>query len=392
MRTIVDELPSRHFQPRIYGVGAWTAHLHFAYDLVALLRPKVLVELGVDRGESYFAFCQSAAEHKTGTRCFAIDTWRGDEQAGQYDETTFAQVAEHNRAHYESFSTLMRCTFDAALEKFPDAGIDVLHLDGLHSEEAVRHDLHNWLPKLRPGALLLMHDIAVLNRGFGVWKVWQELRGLGRSWAFDDGPGLGLWQNPPNESLPEFLETLFADPDANRQALLDYYRARTSQLQEKMSQQWRDGTVSVLPFLRQTIIQVFYTNDGAHREEDSTNARIGHDGWKEVSIPLPTGAGANPLRIDFVSPLTIIEISSLQLRSGDRLVFEADEAAAFDKIALAGDVRRLAHANFLRLKITGVDPQLYLPPVTGSAESERFVLKLRLRVLAQGPAALADAR
>jgi len=87
MRTeiIHGDLPSRHFEPRIYGVGAWTSHLHFAYDLVAVLRPALLVELGVDRGESYFAFCQSVAENQTGTRCFGIDTWRGDQHAGGYD-------------------------------------------------------------------------------------------------------------------------------------------------------------------------------------------------------------------------------------------------------------------------------------------------------------------
>src|SRR6202140_5527754 len=101
---IMVDLPSRHFQPRIYGVGAWTSHLHFAYDLVAVLKPALLVELGVDRGESYFAFCQSAQENKTGTRCLGIDTWRGDQHAGDYDETTFAQVSAHNRENYEGFS------------------------------------------------------------------------------------------------------------------------------------------------------------------------------------------------------------------------------------------------------------------------------------------------
>src|SRR2546421_8555168 len=109
------DLPSRHFEPRLYGVGAWTSHLHFAYDLVAVMKPALLVELGVDRGESYFAFCQAAAEHQTGTRCFGVDTWRGDEQAGGYDETTFAQVSEHNPPNYKSFSTLIRSHFHDAL-------------------------------------------------------------------------------------------------------------------------------------------------------------------------------------------------------------------------------------------------------------------------------------
>src|SRR5919205_58785 len=103
------DLLSRRFTPRQYGLGAWTEHIYFAYDLVAELRPKLLVELGTDRGESYFAFCQSAQENKTGTRCFAVDHWRGDEHSGSYDETTFEEVVRHNRAHYQEFSTLLRC-------------------------------------------------------------------------------------------------------------------------------------------------------------------------------------------------------------------------------------------------------------------------------------------
>src|SRR6478672_39786 len=107
MRTeiIHGDLPSRHFEPQVYGVGAWTPHLAFACDLVAVLKPKLLVELGVDRGESYFAFCQSAVEHETGTQCFGIDTWQGDQHAGGYDETTFQQVSEHNESNYAAFSS-----------------------------------------------------------------------------------------------------------------------------------------------------------------------------------------------------------------------------------------------------------------------------------------------
>src|SRR4051812_38931094 len=50
--------------PRIerYLGDAWCMHLPFAYDLMRELAPKVFVELGVKQGESYFGFCQSAAE------------------------------------------------------------------------------------------------------------------------------------------------------------------------------------------------------------------------------------------------------------------------------------------------------------------------------------------
>jgi hypothetical protein len=376
------DLPSRHFEPRIYGVGAWTSHLHFAYDLVAVMKPAVLVELGVDRGESYFAFCHAATEHQTGTRCFGIDTWRGDEHAGGYDETTFAQVSEHNRANYESFSTLVRSSFDDALARFDKESIDVLHLDGLHTEAAVRHDLDSWLPKLRPGGVLLLHDVGVRSKGFGVWKVWAELQPQSRSWTFQEGPGLGVWQKPPIKLLPEFLEELLARPNELDSALAKYYGAQAAAMQEKIAQHWRDGSIRNTPFAHQTIIQVFYTSDGSHREEDSVYARVGHEGWKDVRIELPIHAGAAPLRIDFVSALTTIEIASIRLTKANATCFIADEKTGFDAVRIAGDVERSAGHAF-RLRVTGIDPQLYLPAVNLSEGEAPFALETRLRVLQQ---------
>jgi hypothetical protein len=376
------ELPSRQFEPRVYGVGAWTCHLHFAFDLVAALRPALLVELGVDRGESYFTFCQSAAENRTGTRCFGIDTWRGDEHAGGYDETTFAQVAEHNRANYESFSTLLRSSFDEALARFDSESIDVLHLDGLHTEAAVRHDIDSWLPKLQPGGILLLHDVGVRSKDFGVWKIWMELQKQSHSWTFEDGPGLGVWQKPPVRPLPGFLEKLFAPPNEPNSALARYYTEHAQALQKKIAQHWQDGSIRNTPFAQQTIIQAFYTNDGSHREENSVCARVGHEGWKDVRIELPACAGAAPLRIDFVSALTTIEIASIRLMKGAETCFAADEASGFGMVRVAGDAERLPGPTF-RLRVTGIDPQLYLPAIDLSDDGQPLVLEMRLRVFQQ---------
>src|SRR5437588_2751555 len=376
------DLPSRHFEPRIYGVGAWTPHLHFAYDLVAILKPALLVELGVDRGESYFAFCQAALENKTGTRCFGIDTWRGDQHAGDYDETTFAQVSAHNRENYESFSTLLRSSFDEALDFFLSESIEVLHLDGLHTEAAVRHHLEAWPPKIRPGGILLLHDVDVRTKEFAVWKIWAELEQRGRSWTFHDGPGLGVWQKPPASKLPGFLEQLLAPTNEGNEALAKYYSERAEELQKKITEHWRDGTIRQTPFAQQTIIQVFYTRDGSHREEDSVLARVGHEGWKNVRITLPRDAAAAPLRIDFVSALTTIEISSIRLVKGEAEFFSAAEKSDFDSIAIGGDAERLPGAELLRFRITGIDPQLYLPAIELPAGEAPLIIHLRLRVFA----------
>ena len=377
----LSQLPSQRFRPRVYGVGAWTDNLHFAYDLVATLRPKLLVELGTDRGESFFTFCQSVAENSTGTQCFAVDTWRGDEQSGGCDETTFEEVSQHHAQHYSEFATLIRGRFDEALDRFAPESIDILHLDGLHTEEAVRHDVESWLPKIRSGGILLMHDISVRTRDFGVWKVWEELRERGRFYAFADGPGLGVWQKPPATQLPEPLASLLTDGSDSAGEIGEYYRRRAAELQAKIGQQWRDGSIRDTAAGRQTIVQIFHTHDGVHREEDTVTARVGHDSWKHVSLTLPPGAGAAPLRIDFLSAFTQIDLAHLRVTAARTTLFAAEFDQQFDPIRVEGDAERLPHPWFLRLRITGVDPQLYLPPFTHAEADAPLAVELQMRVV-----------
>jgi hypothetical protein len=375
----LTNLPSRRFAPVRYGLGAWTEHIFFAYDLVAQLKPRLLVELGTDRGESYFAFCQSALENQTGTRCCAIDHWRGDSHAGTYDETTFRSVSGHNRAHYAPFSTLIRSTFDDARNRFEPESIDLLHIDGHHSETAARHDLESWLPHLRPGGILLMHDVTMRGRDFGVWKVWAELEKRGRSWAFELPPGLGVWEKPPAGELPPVLKTLFASPNESQTALRDYYEQRNSDLQAKITQQWRDGTIRLAPMADETVIQVFWTNEGGFSEEKSVDARLGHGDWKEVVVPLATDDSIDRVRIDFYSALTTIEIAAIEICGGDHnVVYQATTAHSFGAIASLGDCVRQSLDPF-RIEVTGVDPQLHLPSFP--EPRSHLTVKMQLRVL-----------
>ncbi len=374
----VDQLPSHRFDPVRYGLGAWTDNIFFACDLVAQLRPRCLVELGTDRGESYFAFCQSALESETGTECFAIDHWQGDTHAGSYDETTYREVAAHNRARYAAFSTLIRSTFDQALERFAPESIDLLHIDGHHTEEAARHDVDSWLPKLRPGGILLMHDVVVRGRGFGVWKVWADLGTRGRSFTFASAPGFGMWEKPPAGDLPPLLETLFDAPNEAQARLLEHYRSCQAVLQARVAEQWRDGSIRLAPMASQTVIQVFWTNDGTFSEENAADLRIGHGEWKEVALPLPANALVDALRIDFYSALTRIEIGAIEVTAADsEVIYAAEEAQAFESIALLGDVARRSLEPFV-VEVTGVDPQLHLPVFQKPRDG--LTIQLRLRV------------
>jgi GT2 family glycosyltransferase len=177
---------------RVVPPEPWVGHIPFAFWLIKALRPEIFVELGTHSGNSFSAFCQAIAVFGISGRAFAVDTWRGDEHAGDYGEEVFEDLAAFHNAHYLGFATLLRTTFDDARKYFAEASIDLLHIDGLHSYEGVKHDFDNWYSALSRRAVVVFHDINVRERGFGVWKLWQELSDQYPSFQFDHSHGLGV--------------------------------------------------------------------------------------------------------------------------------------------------------------------------------------------------------
>ena len=187
---------------------SWAGHIPFAMWLVEQCKPPLIVELGSHFGHSYFSFCQSAQLYSPGTRCYAVDTWEGDHQTGFYGEEVFNDVFHHNQSLYGDFSTLLRMEFDEALSSFSDHSIDLLHIDGLHTYEAVKHDFESWLPKMSGRGVMLFHDIAVREGDFGVWKLWEELSLRYPRLSFDHSYGLGVLVvgEEPNETMRVLIE------------------------------------------------------------------------------------------------------------------------------------------------------------------------------------------
>lgn len=198
------DYPNIFSAPNRLTLSTWYEHIPFAMFLMAIHRPSVFVELGALYGDSYCAFCQAVTELKLPTKCYAVDTWRGDEHTGNYGQEAGEYILGELRAYHEplygSFSRLVQSTFEEALPHFADGSVDLLHIDGYHTYEAVRNDFETWLPKLSRRAVVLFHDINVRERNFGAFRFWAEIAKQYPHFEFAHGHGLGVLAVGPEQS------------------------------------------------------------------------------------------------------------------------------------------------------------------------------------------------
>lgn len=187
----------------------WQALTPFAAWLVEAVQPSCLIELGTYKGDSYCAFCQAVRDLKIACRCFSVDTWAGDEHVGQYDQGVFDQLSDYHDCRYGLFSQLSRMTFEEALDTFEDHSAQIIHIDGLHTYEAVCLDYERYQAKLAPGGVMLFHDTAIRERGFGVWRLWAEIMASGvAGWEMPYSRGLGVLVLEPDHAPPRIQQVL----------------------------------------------------------------------------------------------------------------------------------------------------------------------------------------
>lgn len=221
---------------QIFNRGFWSPHTFFAYDLVSNIKPEIIVELGTFRGESFFSMCEAVRDNNLSTTCYAVDTWGGDPQQGMYDESVYLDVSNHAEKEFKSFAHLLRTDFSEAAKQFKSESIDLLHIDGYHTYDAVKSDFDTWYEKLKPGCVILFHDTKIRKNDFGVHKFWSELSGP--KFEFRQGCGLGVFvKGSPVGN--EFLETLLSGEPMSNLAFENYYESRyeTENLKSLLAQE-----------------------------------------------------------------------------------------------------------------------------------------------------------
>lgn len=138
-------------------------------DLVWLMRPQTVVEIGVFGGKSLVPMAYALKALGTGGIIYGIDPWSAMASAEGQDGANQDYWAnlDHDgllndlKTKIATFNltnqiTLVRATSEDAA---PIENIDILHIDGNHSNDASYYDICKWGPLVRKGGMIIFDDI-----------------------------------------------------------------------------------------------------------------------------------------------------------------------------------------------------------------------------------------
>lgn len=153
----------------------WNSRHEYLSDAVALLRPSVIVEVGVWKGASTIFMAKAAKALGLRALVIAVDTWLGSSELW-LSERHYSGMSFLNGypAIYQKFlSNVIRAEVSDLVLPMPIASIgaaeilrslavtaDLIHVDGAHDYDSVSTDLRAWWPILAPGGMLVGDDYA----------------------------------------------------------------------------------------------------------------------------------------------------------------------------------------------------------------------------------------
>lgn len=160
----------------------WSGHRRFAYDLISFYEPDILVELGSFYGCSSFSFMQAIKDFHLKTKIYPVDLWEAGDTftSHDYEQDVFGFFEKIRKKEFGHINVdMLKMTFDEASKKFMDNTIDILHIDGSHLYEDVKHDYMTWISKVKADGIILFHDISeqlLYDNILGSCIFWKELK------------------------------------------------------------------------------------------------------------------------------------------------------------------------------------------------------------------------
>ena len=161
---------------------------------VRKLKPQTVLEIGTARGGTLFLWTRLAQPNAT---IVSIDLPGGKFGGGykKWQAITYKRFAKGTqKIHLLRVDSHAQSTLEKTRQLFGGKPIDLLFIDGDHSFEGVKKDWEMYSPLVRPGGIVVFHDIAGNYDDTQVKRLWDSIKSdfEHREYVTDSGGGYGV--------------------------------------------------------------------------------------------------------------------------------------------------------------------------------------------------------
>jgi predicted O-methyltransferase YrrM len=190
------------FAVRVVGLEQKRDEIGWLFERVRATTPRVVVEIGVDRGGTLFLWSRAAAPDAV---LVGLDI-TSPGPLGRWSPFTVSRRAfgtlDQRLELLLGIDSHAEATAERVQAQLGGRRIDYLFIDGDHSYDGVRRDFDLYSPLVRPGGLIGFHDVSPEpSLGTqGVLRFWRELKAdhVTEEFVADgaNGYGVGLYRVP----------------------------------------------------------------------------------------------------------------------------------------------------------------------------------------------------
>ena len=226
VKNIVQELGVKVPDFECPEIGQTPDELLFQLNVVSLLQPKIIIEIGSSTGGHIYLL--STVLNDKNHEIITIDPWIEDSKYGKNYRVycdCISNLREFNKHikfnHIRKLSQSSRA-LEALKNLLKDKKIDFLFIDGSHAEEDVLQDWKNYKDLVADDGLIGFHDVVGYSGAKAAWKKIVKELNPEYSTRVINKPGIPLlkgWNDPVelgigyiySRKLPEKVKYLLED-------------------------------------------------------------------------------------------------------------------------------------------------------------------------------------
>ena len=154
----------------------WNRHVPLLAWIVERLAPRSTVEIGVGDGELFRSLCQVVDRFCERASVVGIDPWREDTFGDLATGSRYRTLADYCATRHPAMASLLRADPAEAVRDFADESVDLLCITApVESGGVASLDPAAWLPKVKPGGVVVVSSIDELRLDGDTGKIWQQI-------------------------------------------------------------------------------------------------------------------------------------------------------------------------------------------------------------------------